>query len=77
MLELSLIIGIVFIIKFLWIIIDKNKEFSILKLLISGSLVLLLIMIFSYIILFSIESILFYIFIISLEIIGIKYLNHK
>lgn len=77
MLELSLIIGIVFIIKFLWIIIDKNKEFSILKLLISGSLVLLLIMIFSYIILFSIESILFYIFIIFLEIIGIKYLNHK
>ena len=72
---LALILGLIYIIQFLWILLGKEKNLTVLNLIIFGILALFIICMFSYVLIFSIENMSYYTILILLEMIGVTLLN--
>lgn len=72
---LALTLGMIYIIQFLWIIINKEKQLTLFILFLFGAIALFIICMFTFILIFSFESILYYTILILFEMLGLTFLN--
>jgi len=72
---LALTLGMIYIIQFLWIIINKEKQLTLFILFLFGAIALFIICMFTFILIFSFENILYYTILILFEMLGLTFLN--